>query len=207
MRGRGGDEAGDVASRRLRGDRAEARDGDSEEQAADQRDEEELRPHHVDADAIVGGVERGDRPVEGLPALIEQLVGGEALRDQRLGAVEFLLRERDLGLLLLDVGARLIEALLRSLDLRLGLVQRGGEILGVHAGDDLAGFDHVAFVGEHFRDAPGELGVDVDLVGLDPAVARCDPYRKAALTRMPPIGARAASGEDHERQQRQRFPS
>jgi hypothetical protein len=51
-------------------------------------------------------------------------------------------------------------------------MQRGGQILGVHAGEDLAGLDHVAFVGKHFGDAPGELGVDVDLVGLDPAVAR-----------------------------------
>jgi hypothetical protein len=44
----------------------------------------------------------------------------------------------------LGFGARFIEALLRSLDLRLGLVQRGGEILGVHAGDDLAGLDGAA---------------------------------------------------------------
>jgi hypothetical protein len=151
------------------------------------------------ADAIVGGVECGDGRVECLLAPVGQLVGGEAARDQRVGAVEFLLRERGLGLLLLDIGARVIEALLRSLDLRLGLVLRGGEILGVHAGDDLAGFDHVAFVRRHFRNAPGELGVDVDLVGLDPAVARCDAYRKAALTRMPARGARAACGDDDER--------
>ncbi len=142
------------------------------------------------ADAVVGGVERGLRAVEGLPALIEQFVGGEAARDQRVGAVELLLRERDQGLLLLDVGVRLVEALLRLLDLRLGLVKRGREILGVHAGDDLPGFDHVALVGEHFGDAAGELGVDVDLVGLDPAVARRDPRRKAALAHMLPIGRR-----------------
>ena len=42
------------------------------------------------------------------------------------------------------------------------------------------GFDHVALVGEHFGDAPGELGVDVDLVRLDPAVARYDPQREAS---------------------------
>ena len=80
------------------------------------------------ADAIVRRVERGDGAIEGLPALVEQFVGGEAARDQRAGAVELLLRERDLGRLLLDVGARLIEALLRLLDLRLGLSKRRLEI-------------------------------------------------------------------------------
>ena len=114
-------------------------------------------------------------PLRALPALVEQLVGGEAARDQRVGAVELLLRERDLGLLLLDVGARFIKALLRFLDLRLGLLKRGLEVLGVHARDDLTGFDHVAFVGEHFGDATREFGVDVDLVRLDPAVAQRDP--------------------------------
>ena len=148
------------------------------------------------ADAGVGGVERGLRAGEGLAALIEKFVGGEAARDQRVRAVELLLRERDQGFLLLDVGVRLVQALLRLLDLRLGLVKGGGEILGVHAGEDLPGFDHVAFVGEHFGDPAGELCVDVDLVGLDPAVARRDPRRKAALTHVPPIGRPAAGGGD-----------
>ena len=89
------------------------------------------------ADAIVRGVERGGRAIERLPALIEQFVGGEASRDQRAGAVELLLRERDLGRLLHDLGVCLIEALLRLLDLRLGFLERGLDVPGVHAGDDL----------------------------------------------------------------------
>ena len=62
-------------------------------------------------------------------------------------------------------------ALCACAHLRLRFLQRSREILGVHARDDLAGFDHVAFVGKNFGDAPGELGVDVDLVRFDPAVA------------------------------------
>ena len=131
----------------------------------------------------------------------------EAARHQRIGAVELLLRERDLGLLLLDIGVRFVEGVPRRLDLRLGLVQRGLEILRVHARDDLAGLDHVALVGEHLGDAPGEFGVDVDLVGLDPAVARRDPQGQAALVHMLPIGRAPAGADDDESEQRPRFPS
>ena len=69
------------------------------------------------ADAILCGVERGDRAIEGLPTLVERFVGGEAVGDQRVGSIELLLRERHLSRLLHDVGPRLIEALLGLLDL------------------------------------------------------------------------------------------
>ena len=68
------------------------------------------------------------------------------------------------------------------------------------------GFNHVAFVREHFDDAAGELGVDIDLVRLYPAVARHDPERKAALPHMPPIGGASAGADDDDPQQRQRLP-
>ncbi len=137
------------------------------------------------ADAIVRGAERGDGAVEGLPTLVEQFVGGVAARDQRAGSIELLLRERHLGRLLHDVGLRLVEALLGLLDLRFGLSKRRFEIPGVHAGEHLGRFDHVAFVGEHLGDAPRELGVDIDLVRLDPAVAERDAGRQLRL-RLPP---------------------
>ena len=60
-------------------------------------------------------------------------------------------------------------------DLRLRLLQRRLEVARVHPRHDLARLDHVALVGQHFGDAPGEFRVDVDLVGLDPAVAEGDP--------------------------------
>ena len=145
------------------------------------------------------------RAVERLPSLIEQFVGGEASRDQRAGAVELLLRERRPGSsAATTLALRLVEALLRLLDLRLGLLQRGLDVLRVHAGDDLPALDHVAFVGEHFGDAAGELGVDIDLVRLDPAVARYDPQGEAALPRMPPPGAAATRADDDDREKRQR---
>ena len=69
------------------------------------------------ADAIVRRLKRGDRPVERLPALVQELVGGETLLHQRAGAVELLLGERQLGLGEVDVGVRLFEAMLSLLDL------------------------------------------------------------------------------------------
>ena len=102
--------------------------------------------------ALSGGGRANDR----LPALVEQFVGGEAARDQRAGAVELLLREGDLARLLDDVGARLVEALPCALDESLGLLQRGLYVARVHAGENLLGVT-VAFVGEHFGDAAGNL--------------------------------------------------
>ena len=79
----------------------------------------------------------------------------------------------------------IIETLLGLLDLRFGLSKRRLEIARVHAGKHLRRFDHVAFVGEHFGDAPRELGVDIDLVRLDPPVAERDTGRQLRL-RLPP---------------------
>ena len=79
-----------------------------------------------------------------------------------------------------------------SLHLSFGFLQRGLKVLGVHARDDLAGFDHVAFVGTHFGDASGEFRVDVDLVRFDPAVAPGDPGRQLRLGVLPPINAAPA---------------
>ena len=83
-----------------------------------------------------------------------------------------LLRERELGRLLHDVGARLVEGMLGLLNLGLGPFERRVQVPGVHAGENLLSLDHVAFVGEHFGNAPSELGVDVDLVRFDPPVSR-----------------------------------
>ena len=151
------------------------------------------------ADAILRGAEGGDGAVEGLPTLVEQFVGGVAARDQRAGSIELLLRERHLRRLLRDVGLSLVEALLGLLDLRFGLSKRRFEIPGVHAGDHLRRFDHVAFVGEHFGDAPRELGVDIDLVRLDPAVAERDAGRQLRL-RLPPDIEPAAGQAGHDGQ-------
>jgi hypothetical protein len=59
----------------------------------------------------------------------------------------------------------------------LGLLQRRRQIPGVHPRHDLASFDHIASVSEYLRDAPGELGVDVDLLGFDSAITEGDSQR------------------------------
>ena len=69
--------------------------------------------------------------------------------------------------------------------------------LRVHARKHLRRFDHVAFVGEHFGDAPRELGVDIDLVRLDPAVAECDAGRQLRLRLSPNVESAAGqAGHD-----------
>ena len=84
-------------------------------------------------------------------------------------------------------------------DLGLRFFQRGGEILRVHARDDLAGLHHIAFVGQDFGDAAGEFGVDVDLVGLEPAVAEGDAGRQLPLKVVPPIiSAAGAAGDERQ---------
>jgi hypothetical protein len=61
--------------------------------------------------------------------------------------------------------------LLRLEDLGLGLFQRRLNVAGIHAGKDLAGFDHGALVRKHLGNAAGILRIDVYLIGFHPAVA------------------------------------
>ena len=67
--------------------------------------------------------------------------------------------------------ARLLDRLLGLLDLRLAFFQTLLKVPCVHDGKHLAGGDLVALVHPQFGDAPGEFGVDVDRIGLQPAVA------------------------------------
>ena len=126
---------------------------------------------------------------------------------QRAGAVVLLLGERQLSFREINVGARLVEAVTSLLDLSLRPLELRGKILCVHPGQHLPGFDHVAFVHEHLGDAAGELGVDIDLVRLDPAVAGGDASRQAALLQAPPIAAGRGGGENCETEQCESAPS
>ncbi|MGZ3349295.1 MAG: hypothetical protein ACXU89_10155, partial [Xanthobacteraceae bacterium] len=47
--------------------------------------------------------------------------------------------------------------------------------------------DHIALVDAQFQQAAGELGIDVDLVRFDAAVARDDARGQAVLGLLPPI--------------------
>ena len=116
--------------------------------------------------------------VQLLLTLVHYFFGLAALLHKVSGAIHFLLCEQNLTGLLGDVGVGFLDGFLRQPHLGFGFLQRGRKVLGVHTCDDLAGFDHVTFVGKHFGDAPGELSVDVDLIRFDPAVAPGDPRRQ-----------------------------
>ena len=106
---------------------------------------------------------------------------------QKTGAIELLLREQHLRLLLGHIRFPSSTARRGPLDLRFRLFQRGVNIVRVHAGDHLDGFDNVAFVGEDFGDAPRKLGVDVDPVRLEPAIAEDDGGRQWRVETLPPV--------------------
>jgi hypothetical protein len=83
-------------------------------------------------------------------------------------------------------GLRLIERPLRLAHQGFGLLERGFEIAGIHHRDHLARLDDVALVDKELGDAAGELGVDIDLIGFEPPVARGEAGRQAQLMLLPP---------------------
>jgi hypothetical protein len=93
------------------------------------------------------------------------------------GAVEFLLRQKHLAFVLGQIGVRLIDRALRLLGLRLRALERRLQIAGIHAGQNLPGFDQIALIRQHFRDARRIFGVDIDFVSLKPPVAEGDARR------------------------------
>jgi hypothetical protein len=97
------------------------------------------------------------------------------------------LRQEHLGFLLDYVGVGFVYGPPRLTDLRLRFLQRSGEVPRIHARDDLAGFDQVAFVGQHFGDAAGIFRVDVNLVGFEPAVAEGDSRGQRRMQPLPPV--------------------
>jgi hypothetical protein len=75
------------------------------------------------------------------------------------------------------------------------------------AGSSLASFDHIAGVTENLGDAPGEFGVDVDLLGLDPAVTEIDPRGQLRLQMQPPIKPTAGAARHDSQNQRKPKPA
>jgi hypothetical protein len=165
----------------------------------------------IEFDIVRGGVERvlrlgdlvrrrilrGNGGVHLLSPLIEQLDRGEAPGHQGTGAIELLLRQRDLGLLLREVRLCLVERTLRLAYQRLGLLQRGLEIASIHHRDDLACRHHVAFIDKKFRDAPGKLGVDVDLVRFQATIPGGDARWQPHLMLLPPQPPDARARTNH----------
>ncbi len=113
---------------------------------------------------------------------------GAALKDHGLGG----------GLLALALGNQGLggeDGVLRLAYLGAGLVELGLQHFGVHARDDLAGLDEVAFVDADLADAPAELGRHVDLGSLDAPVAAGESVAQA-------IGAQLGPGQQADDDQR-----
>jgi hypothetical protein len=77
--------------------------------------------------------------------------------------------------------------------------ERGLQLRRIHARQHLISFDQISFVHEDFFDAARVFGGDVDLIGLDPAIARDDPCRQLRLPALPPLPG-SDEHRDHEHQ-------
>ena len=71
------------------------------------------------------------------------------------GAVVLLLCQQHLTVLLGNVGVGFLDRPLRVTDLRLRFLERGREVLRIHAGDDLAGLHQITLISQHLGDAAG----------------------------------------------------
>ena len=144
-----------------------------------------------------GGSQSGISAVERLLALIEQFLGGKAVFQQALGSVQFLRRQSLLGALLLQIGVGLVDSTLRLLDLGLALAELLLQISCVHTSNDLPGADHVTDLGVQLGDPAWKFCVDIDLVGLQPAVAKAYADGKLRLRVLPPIDAGTSRSQKH----------
>ncbi len=127
--------------------------------------------------------------------LIKQFLCRIALFQQSLRTLQLLRGKGLLRALLLQICAGFLDRALRLFDLRLRLLERLLKVSGVHPGDHLPGADHVADVGAHFRDPARKFRVDIDLIGLQPAVAIAYADGKPRLGVLPPIEAGASRGQ------------
>ena len=162
------------------------------------------------ADIVLGGVERvlrhedpglrgivgGDGRIELLLALVRDRLRGPAVLQKLPGAVHFPFSEDLLGLLLGEVGLGLVDNPLRLPGLCLRLRERLFDIPCVHPGHDLSGRHHIADIDQEFGDASRIFGVDIDLVGFDPAIADTDADRQGRM-RPFPDGVTTPSCADH----------
>ncbi len=127
--------------------------------------------------------------------LIEQFLCRIALFQQRLGTLQLLRGQCLLRALQLQIGVGFLDRALGLLDLRLRFLERLLKIPGVHARDHLPRAHHVTDLGVQFRDPARKFRVDVDLVGLQPAIAVAYACEKLRLRLLPPIEAAAACGQ------------
>ena len=89
--------------------------------------------------------------------------------------------------LLLKICLGFIDRTLRLLDLRLRLLERLLQIPGIHASDHLSRGDHIADVGVELGDPARKFRVDIDFIGLQPAIAPTYAGGQLRLRVLPPI--------------------
>jgi hypothetical protein len=117
---------------------------------------------------------------------------GNALVDHGLGGLAF-------GLALVHQVLGGLDIDRRALELRLGLAVLRLQLLGVHAGQNLARADEVAFADQNLADPARRLGRDVDLDRFDAAVAAGEACRQRVGIAVLPVVIAAACNEDGDR--------
>ena len=103
--------------------------------------------------------------------LIQDFFGLETFLHQNSGPTIFLLGKEKLGLLLGDVLDCFVDGAPGLADLSFRFFQRGRKVARIHARDNLAGFDQIAFIARISAIAGGVFGIDVDFVSFEPAIA------------------------------------
>jgi hypothetical protein len=152
------------------------------------------------SDLFVCSVFRGNSGIFQLSLPIEQFDRCITPRDERASAVEFLLGKLHLRLLLREIGLGLVERATRLLHQGCVLFERRLQILCIHHRDDLTRPYQIALIGKERQNAPRKLGVYVDFVGLEPAIAPGDAGQQARSQVKPPITSRSRGGQQHEGQ-------
>lgn len=95
----------------------------------------------------------------------------------------------------------------RLFNLRLRFLQRGLQVSRIHAGDHLANAYGAAFVDKKLGNAAGELGGDIDFIGLDAAVSRSDSNRQYGIRVFEPVPAGSRSHRKNQEQKSNSAPS
>ena len=118
-----------------------------------------------------GGVQRGLRRFQLGIGAVDDLLRGDAAIGQLRGAVVFLLRQFTLGPALGDHRLGLTDAGIGAFDIRRGARQLGVQLARVHFRQKLPFADQIALLRHDPGDTPRRFGGDIDLLGLDPAIA------------------------------------
>ncbi|MNO90409.1 hypothetical protein D3C76_819200 [compost metagenome] len=123
--------------------------------------------------------------VEARLLLVEQLLAGELALEDLAHALEFLAGQQQLALTQLHAGLGGGVVLASTQHFGLGLVALSFQGAGVDTGQKLAATHLVAFIDQHFGQAPGNLAGNLHLGGFEAAVAHAYAFRQLVVERLP----------------------